>query len=149
MEFEMRIFYLLYCSSLRVVTCPTLYAPYNGMINCSPEDHAPTPEPSYPYYKRIYYYYYHSKSEDRSNVGDICTFTCQKDYVISGSDSRICKSDGAWSGTSASCESKYCNNYISVAYICTSYTMAMRDFADIYTHTLRAVGLRGKSAYIS
>ena len=128
---------LFYCSSIPVVTCPTLYAPYNGMKKCSTKDHVPTPEPSYPYYKRFFQHYYydyynHGKSEDKSTVGDICTFSCDKDYVISGSDIRTCENDGSWSGTSVTCESKYCNDYFIVLYICNAVKPLLSDISVIH-----------------
>ena len=33
--------------------------------------------------------------------------------------------------------------------VCNSCTIATRDFADIYTQTLRGTGLRGKGVYIN
>ena len=34
---------------------------------------------------------------------DVCTFTCDEGYKLSGSDSRRCEDDGTWSGTETSC----------------------------------------------
>ena len=35
------------------------------------------------------------------------------------------------------------------AYVCNSYTMAARDFADIYTQSARATGPRAAGVYVS
>ena len=35
--------------------------------------------------------------------GDICNFTCNTNYELSGSDTRTCQSDGSWSGTDDVC----------------------------------------------
>jgi len=44
----------------------------------------------------------------RSNPGDVCIFTCDDGYVLTGSDSMVCKNDGSWSDSPASCQSMYC-----------------------------------------
>ena len=63
-----------------LVSCPSLDDPSNGMINCSPgDDEFPTYE-------------------------DTCNFTCNTGYVITGSNTRTCQSDGSWSGSIAMCE---------------------------------------------
>ena len=58
---------------------------------------------------------------------DICNFTCDIGYELSGSDTRICQSDGSWSGNSAMCNKSerffmcmHCN-YIHV--ICIKHSM--------------------------
>ena len=61
------------------VPCPSLTDPNNGMITCSLGDDG---VPSYE---------------------DTCNFTCNTGYVLTGSDSRICQSDGRWSGTEVMC----------------------------------------------
>jgi len=35
--------------------------------------------------------------------GDTCSFTCNTGYELTGSDNRICQSDGSWSGSDAVC----------------------------------------------
>ena len=43
---------------------------------------------------------------------DTCNVTCSVGYVLIGSDSRMCLSDGSWSGTDSSCQGKihvHCN----------------------------------------
>ena len=39
-----------------------------------------------------------------ANTGDVCVFTCEPDFHLTGSDSRTCGSDGSWSGTDTACE---------------------------------------------
>ena len=36
-------------------------------------------------------------------TGDICMFTCDDDYEISGSENRTCGDDGIWSGADVTC----------------------------------------------
>ena len=41
---------------------------------------------------------------------DICSFTCNTGYEVTGSESRTCQSDGSWSGINPVCSrGKYCN----------------------------------------
>ena len=35
---------------------------------------------------------------------DTCNVTCNTGYTLTGSDTRMCQSDGSWSGTDARCE---------------------------------------------
>ena len=35
--------------------------------------------------------------------GDICNFTCNTGYELTGSDTRTCQSDGSWSGSDDVC----------------------------------------------
>jgi len=35
--------------------------------------------------------------------GDTCNFTCDTDYVLTGSDTRTCLSNSRWSGNKAMC----------------------------------------------
>ena len=59
--------------------CPSLNDPSNGMISCSlGVDGVPS-------------------------TGDTCTFTCDTGYVLTGSSTRTCQSDGAWSGSDTMC----------------------------------------------
>ena len=62
-----------------LVPCPPLSDPNNGMINCSLGDDG---DPSYE---------------------DICSFTCNTGYELTGSDTRTCQSDGSWSGNDVVC----------------------------------------------
>ena len=34
---------------------------------------------------------------------DTCNFTCNTGYVLTGSDTRTCQSNGTWSGSNATC----------------------------------------------
>ena len=34
---------------------------------------------------------------------DTCSFTCNTGYVLMGSDTRTCQSDGSWSGSDVVC----------------------------------------------
>ena len=36
-------------------------------------------------------------------VGDTCSFTCNTGYMLTGSDTRTCQSDGSWTGEEARC----------------------------------------------
>ena len=36
-------------------------------------------------------------------TGDTCSFTCNTGYELTGSDTRICQSDGNWSGSDSMC----------------------------------------------
>ena len=47
-----------------------------------------------------------SCSSGREGVGydeDICSFTCNTGYELTGSDTRTCQSDGNWSGSETLC----------------------------------------------
>ena len=61
-----------------LVTCPSLTAPNNGMINCSLGDNG-------------------------ANHRKTCTVTCKIGYRLMGSNMRICGDDGSWRGTNATC----------------------------------------------
>ena len=62
-----------------IVNCSSLTDPNNGNINCSLRDNG---APSYE---------------------DTCSFTCNTGYELTGSDTRICQSDGSWSGSDDVC----------------------------------------------
>ena len=66
-------------STLYLVNCSSLTNPNNGMISCSLGDDG---VPSYE---------------------DTCSLTCNTGYELTGSDTRICQSDGSWSGSNAMC----------------------------------------------
>ena len=70
---------MLFSITILIVSCSSLIAPNNGMISCSLGDDG---TPSYE---------------------DTCSFTCNTGYELTGSDTRICQSDGSWSGSDASC----------------------------------------------
>ena len=64
---------------LSIVNCSFLTDPNNGMINCS------------------------LGNDGVSSYEDTCSFTCNTGYELTGSDTRICQSDGSWSGTDDIC----------------------------------------------
>ena len=39
---------------------------------------------------------------------DICNFTCDTGYELTGSDTRTCQSDGSWNGTETTCTDGKC-----------------------------------------
>jgi len=67
-------FSTLHTCLLSSVLCPLLTAPDNGMIDCT-----------------------------GSLFEDTCTFSCDDDYELTGSENRTCQSDQTWSGTRAIC----------------------------------------------
>ena len=75
-------FYLIVIKAnpLKLLQCPSLTNPNNGMINCSLGDDG---LPSYE---------------------DTCSFTCNTGYELTGSDTRTCQSDGNWDGSEIICE---------------------------------------------
>jgi len=85
-------------TSRLTVSCPKLTDPNNGVINCSLGDDG---VPSYE---------------------DICSFTCNTGYELTGSNTRTCQSNGSWSGSSDVCRRgktghKYIVYMTHVAYI--------------------------------
>ncbi|XP_065899762.1 sushi, von Willebrand factor type A, EGF and pentraxin domain-containing protein 1-like isoform X2 [Dysidea avara] len=71
-------------ASCQRVTCLELSNPNNGMVLCSLGDDG---IPSYE---------------------DICSFTCNTGYELTGSPQRTCQSDGTWSGSPVSCTIMEC-----------------------------------------
>ena len=61
------------------LVCPPLNNPFNGKRNCSLGGNEVA------YYK------------------DICTFSCNTGYELTGDATRTCQSDGNWSGSEATC----------------------------------------------
>jgi len=59
--------------------CQPLTNPLNGKSNCSLKD------------GKVF------------SHQDTCSFTCNTGYVLSGSDTRVCQSNGIWNGTEAVC----------------------------------------------
>ena len=72
-----------------LVSCPSLDNPSNGVVSCSlGNDGVPSYE-------------------------DICSFTCDTGYELTGSDTRICQSNGSWSGSDVVCTiGKYMASYV-------------------------------------
>ena len=56
-----------------------LNSPMNGMMSCSLGD------------------------DGVSSYEDTCSFTCNTGYELTGSDTRICQSDGNWSNADVMC----------------------------------------------
>ena len=81
-----------------VVDCLPLANPEHGIMNCSLGDDG---VPSYE---------------------DICSYTCDASYELIGNDTRICQSDGSWSGNDVECRNRTGNLrasiYHSYSYIC-------------------------------
>jgi len=71
-----------------LVPCSSLSEPSNGVINCSLGDDG---VPSYE---------------------DICSFTCNTGYELTGSERRTCQSNGSWSGSIAMCNRGKRNIYL-------------------------------------
>ncbi|XP_065896334.1 E-selectin-like [Dysidea avara] len=63
----------------RRVACPSHTEPDNGAIACSLGD------------------------DGVSSYEDTCSFTCNTGYELTGSETRICQSDGSWSGSETLC----------------------------------------------
>ena len=63
-----------------LVPCPSLSKPSNGIINCSLGD------------------------DESPSYDDKCSFRCNTGYILNGSESRTCQSDGSWSGSISMCK---------------------------------------------
>ena len=75
-----RILFLhVYFTIISIVSCLSLTDPNNGMISCSLGD------------------------DGVSSYEDICSFTCNTGYELTGSDTRTCQSDGSWSNSNVTC----------------------------------------------
>ena len=70
---------LLSTTVLNDIQCHNLSTPASGMMFCS------------------------SGRVGVSYEGHICGFTCNIGHELTGSDTRICQSDGSWSGTDSVC----------------------------------------------
>ena len=62
-----------------LVLCPSLTNPNNGVMTCSLGD------------------------DGVLSYEDICSFTCNTGYELTGSGTRNCQSDGNWSGSEIVC----------------------------------------------
>ena len=62
-----------------LVSCPSLSDPANGTMICSLGE------------------------DGNSTFQDSCTFSCDAGYMLTGSDTRTCQSDGSWSGSETAC----------------------------------------------
>ena len=71
------------------MSCQPLTAPDNGMIDCT------------------------------GNVfEDTCTFSCDDNYDLVGSETRTCQSDRTWSGTEPTCILGDIYTYVHIKYTC-------------------------------
>ena len=61
------------------IRCDNLSIPDNGNVSCS------------------------SGKVGVGYTGDTCSFTCNTGYELTDSDTRICQSDGSWSGSNSVC----------------------------------------------
>ena len=81
-----------------LVTCPLLTAPTNGMTDCS------------------------LGGNGIPNPGDVCSFTCNIGYEVTGSTTRTCQDDGSWSESHAMCSrGEYPFKHNLASYVCTIY----------------------------
>ena len=71
---------------------------------------------------------------------DICNITCNKGYVLIGSDTRTCMMNGSWSGTDGSCQLGnslslllYCNIFI-VKSCMKLYVTVLNNTIDLALH---------------
>ena len=62
-----------------LVQCPRLFAPVNGMIDCS------------------------LGPNNIADEGEMCRLTCDMGMKLSGSASKTCQNDRSWSGTDTMC----------------------------------------------
>ena len=62
-----------------VVKCQSIAELNNGSITCSMED------------------------DGVLSYEDMCNVTCNTGYTLTGSDARMCQSDGSWSGMDGAC----------------------------------------------
>ena len=60
--------------------CHLLYNPHRGVMNCLLGD------------------------DELPSYEDVCTFSCNTGYELSGSDTRTCQSNGSWSGIVTKCK---------------------------------------------
>ena len=58
-----------------------------------------------------------------SQPNNVATYTCDPGFVLVGSETQMCMTDGTWSGQPPTCsESKQCHEYlyslIDISYVC-------------------------------
>ena len=70
----------MWFNNITAQPCPTLMIPPNGNISC----------------------------DGTQTTGTVCTFECNKGYVLSGSPERVCLPTNEWSGSPTSCEILHC-----------------------------------------
>ena len=45
---------------------------------------------------------------------DTCNITCNTGYILTGSETRMCQSDGSWSGIDGACEGMQLCMYVPI-----------------------------------
>jgi len=85
------------------VQCPNVTSPMDGTISCSLINDA------------LFLF------------EDVCNFTCNTGYELSGSNSRVCQSDESWSGNDTVCtrgkDMKYFKAlYLKIVFSCMPFT---------------------------
>ena len=96
---------------LHAATCPALFIPENGMIECIPGVPTPPPEPIPAPVPTPPTNPPPGDSRDLrgadamtdSVAGDICIVICNEGYQLRGSENRTCGDDGTWDGTDTTC----------------------------------------------
>ncbi len=68
-------------------TCPDLTVPANGMID------------------------YNMGTASLRPVDTVATYTCNTGYTLNGDSTRVCVSGGIWSGSTLTCQGKFCNSF--------------------------------------
>ncbi len=78
-----------------------------------------------------------SYSDSTPDEGSVAAHTCEPEFTIVGGSSRVCQSDGTWTGVSITCElggniyvqQNYCYSYYCLARICQHFRkLAMKRF---------------------
>jgi len=94
------------CTFICIATCLSLPAPENGNVQCMPGTPTPAPEPTPQTTETVIAFRRSAETADNmlnSVAGDVCTFTCDEGYQLSGSENRTCGGDGTWDGTTSTC----------------------------------------------
>ncbi|XP_065903512.1 uncharacterized protein [Dysidea avara] len=99
------------------IRCDTLSTPSNGGMSCS------------------------SGREGVGYEGDTCGFTCNTGYELTGSDNRICQSNGSWSGDESVCREESTTDMSSI-----STTAASSSTAPTVSITVTATSTTDSSA---
>ena len=54
------------------------------------------------------------------NTGDTCSLSCDRGFIMEGSDSRMCIDSGTWTGDTTTCTARKCS-YTPIFMYCTVY----------------------------
>lgn len=103
--------YSLYFPEPSSVTCPTIAAPFHGLVSL----------PKY----------------GRWEPGDVAVFSCNKEYILKGLDELTCKANGRWSGSTPACippSFTYCNYWGAQHY--TTFDEVKYDFEGSCSYNL-------------